>query len=118
MRCLALACIAAAALSGCTTLRYHGDPNGRVVTIQNDSGIMLDLSYRCAEHGPYRRLGSVPPRASDTFPLEPADCTTLHLVHQPLGIGHADARPFAVVPLFDMSSVKLVLNEQGVVMRR
>jgi hypothetical protein len=118
MRYLALTIIAAAVLGGCTAMRYHGDPDGPVLTIQNESGILLDLAYRCTENGPVRRLGAVPPRMSDTFPLQPADCTTLHLVHQPLGIGRPDARPFAVVPLFDQSSVELVLNEQGVVMRR
>jgi hypothetical protein len=118
MRNVVMACVVAAVASGCAALKYPGDTDGRTLTIRNDSGIVLDLAYRCAEHGPVRRLGAVPPRGVDTFPLLPADCPTVHLVHQPLGFSRPDARPFAVVPLFDRSSVELVLNERGVVMRR
>ncbi len=106
-------------VSGCATLRAPVEEvPGMPVTIHNERAALLDLSYRCVENGPIRRLGAVGPRESQTFSVRPATCGTLYLVSQsPISVMDPDARAFATVPLFGESSVEIVFGVHGGVMR-
>jgi hypothetical protein len=111
--------LVAVVVASCASLAVPAGEHGPTLTIRNEGERTLDLSYRCIDHGPVRRLGAIPPRSSDTFVLEPASCSTIHLVRQPLlGLAQPDAPAFAVVPLFDSGSVELVFGNTGLLMRR
>lgn len=105
------------AVAGCASLRGHRTETGPTLTIHNEGPWLLDLSYRCIENGPNRRLGTVTPESSATFSLRPGSCPTVHLVSQSLGFNHPDKPAFAVVPMLGERSVEVVIAATGTVMR-
>jgi hypothetical protein len=114
-----LAPLLALTVSACAAAVLPGQGAGPTLTISNEGDRALDLAYRCSESGPVRRLGVVPPRATDTFILTPAYCSTVHLVRRPLlGIDLHDPLAVTVVPLLGQSSVELVFARTGLLMRR
>jgi len=114
---LALALLALP-LAGCATLRGPVEVAGPEITIHNEAHRLLELSYRCVENGPARRLGTVAPMQTVSFVLRPASCRTVYLVRDGYGVQHPDPPAFAVLPLLGRGSLEVVIGASGLVMRQ
>jgi hypothetical protein len=111
--------------AGCASLRGpQPEVTGPLLTITNEAFAPLDLSYRCTENGPVRRLGAVNPQRTATFVLRPAFCTTVYLIRvplaglQPIGIDKWGERPIAVIQMSEENTANVVFASPGVLVHR